>query len=61
MNEIRVNQQINDVKNDNLEKLEQLFPSAVKDGKVDFEALKEELGEFDEISAERYGTIRRKI
>lgn len=54
MNEIRVNQQINDVKNDNLKKLEQLFPSAVKDGKVDFEALKEELGEFDEISAERY-------
>ena len=54
MNEIRVNQQINDVKNDNLKKLEQLFPSVVKDGKVDFEALKEELGEFDEISAERY-------
>ena len=38
----KVPQQINDVVGDNVKKLAQLFPSAVKDGEVDFEALKEE-------------------
>ncbi len=33
---------------DNLEKLKSLFPSVVKDGFVDFTALKEELGEIEE-------------
>lgn len=31
-----------------------LFPSAVKDGEVDFEALKEELGQFEEVGSEKY-------
>ena len=42
----KVSQQINDIVGDNVKKIAQLFPSAVKDGEVDFEALKEELGEF---------------
>ena len=39
----RVPQQINDMVGDNVKKLAQLFPSAVKDGEVDFEALIQEL------------------
>ena len=31
-----------------------IFPSVVKDGQVDFEALKEELGQFEEVGAEKY-------
>ena len=34
----KVPQQINDIVGDNVKKLAQLFPSAVKDGEVDFEA-----------------------
>lgn len=45
----KVQQGINDVVGDNVKKLAQLFPSAVKDGEVDFEALKEELGQFTEV------------
>lgn len=40
--------------NDNLKALERLFPSAVKDGQVDFEALREALGEFEEVGPEKY-------
>lgn len=54
MNYKKVPQQINDVVGDNVKKLAQLFPSAVKDGEVDFEALKEELGSFTEVGAEKY-------
>lgn len=39
---------------DNVKKLAQLFPSVVKDGEVDFEALKEELGQFAEVGNEKY-------
>ena len=52
----KVPQQINDVVGDNLKKLAQLFPSAVKDGEVDFEALKEGLGTFTEV-----GTKKRRM
>lgn len=48
----KVPQQINGMVGDNVKKLAQLFPSAVKDGEVDFEALKEELGQFEEVSSE---------
>ena len=41
MEETKINQQINDVAKDNLKKLEQLFPSVIKDGKVDFYVLRE--------------------
>lgn len=50
----KVPQQINDIVGDNVKKLAQLFPSAVKDGEVDFEALKEELGQFQEVGSEKY-------
>ncbi len=50
----KVPQQINDIVGDNVKKLAQLFQSAVKDGEVDFEALKEELGQFKEVGSEKY-------
>ena len=50
----KVQQGINDVVGDNVKKLAQLFPSAVKDGEVDFEALREELGQFTEVDSEKY-------
>ena len=50
----KVPQQINDIVGDNVKKLAQLFPSAVKDGEVDFEDLKEELGQYEEVGSEKY-------
>lgn len=50
----KVPQQINDIVGDNVKKRAQLFPSAVKDGEVDFEALKEELGQYEEVGSEKY-------
>lgn len=50
----KVQQRINDVVGDNVKKLAQLFPTAVKDGEVDFEALREELGQFTEVDSEKY-------
>ena len=50
----KVNQNINNIVNDQVRKLESIFPSAVKDGEVDFEALKEELGQFEEVGSEKY-------
>ncbi len=50
----KVPQRINDIVGDNVKKLAQLFPSAVKDGEVDFEALKEELGQYEEVGSEKY-------
>lgn len=50
----KIKRDINNVKNDNLKALEQLFPSAVKDGQLDVKALKEELGDFEEVTTEKY-------
>lgn len=50
----KVEQKINNIVNDNVKMLAQLFPDAVKDGEVDFESLKEELGEFQEVESEKY-------
>lgn len=50
----KVSQQINNIVGENIKKLAQLFPSAVKDGEVDFDALKEELGQFEEVGSEKY-------
>lgn len=50
----KIKPEINNFVNDNLRALEQLFPNVVKDGEVDFEALKEELGEFKEVEQEKY-------
>jgi adenine-specific DNA-methyltransferase len=46
--------QSKDLVKENIEKLKQLFPEIVTDGKIDFETLKEELGEFRETDDERY-------
>lgn len=54
MENTRVSIGINDIVGDNVKKLAQLFPSAVKDGEVDFGALKEELGQFTEVDSEKY-------
>nr|WP_321499284.1 site-specific DNA-methyltransferase [uncultured Dethiosulfovibrio sp.] len=50
----KVPQDINDFTNDNLKALSELFPSVIKDGHVDFKALKEELGQFEEVNGEKY-------
>ena len=50
----KVDQNINNIVNEQVKKLESIFPSVVKDGEVDFEALKEELGQFHEINDEKY-------
>ena len=50
----KIKKDINNVVNDNLKALEQLFPSVVKDGQLDVKALKEELGDFEEVGNERY-------
>ena len=50
----KIKKDINDIVNDNLKALEQLFPSAVKDGQLDIKALKEELGDFEEVTTEKY-------
>ncbi|MDR9499814.1 MAG: site-specific DNA-methyltransferase [Hydrogenovibrio sp.] len=38
----------------NIEQLKQLFPNVVSEGKIDFDALKSELGEWVETESERY-------
>ena len=50
----KIKKEINNIVNDNLKALEQLFPSAVKDGQLDIKALKEELGNFEEVGNEKY-------
>lgn len=47
-------EQINHIKEDNIKKLAQIFPNVIKDGMIDFESLKEELGEYEEVSEEKY-------
>ncbi|MBB6630645.1 site-specific DNA-methyltransferase [Clostridium algidicarnis] len=54
MNYPKVPQEINNIADDNVKLLAQLFPSVVKDGQIDFEALKEELGQFEEVGKEKY-------
>ena len=43
-----------DIVADNIEKLKAIFPEAVTEGKIDFEVLKETLGEYLETREERY-------
>jgi adenine-specific DNA-methyltransferase len=45
----QVPQQISDPISENLAKLSELFPAAVKDGALDVDALRAELGDFEEI------------
>lgn len=50
----KVSQEINNITGENIEKLAKLFPEVVRDGKIDFDCLKEELGEAIEKSEEKY-------
>ena len=53
----KIKREIFDPINDNVKKLAKLFPSAVRDGQVDFESLKKEMGIFETVSdepSERY-------
>lgn len=43
-----------DLARDNIEKLKSLFPDIVTDGKIDFDKLKQDLGDYVDDSAERY-------
>ena len=54
MESSKVKQELFDVNNENLQKLASLFPSAVKDGQLDIDALKEELGQCEEVGQEKY-------
>lgn len=50
----KVQETIFDSKNENLVKLSQLFPEVVKDGQVDINVLKEILGEYEEVTNEKF-------
>jgi len=50
----KISQEISDPVNENIQKLAALFPSAVKDGELDIDALKQELGQFNEVGPEKY-------
>lgn len=52
--ENKVTKEIFNPINENIKKLESLFPGVVKDGQVDFESLKQELGQFEEVGKEKY-------
>jgi len=54
MNNNHLTPEIFNTQADNLSKLAALFPAAVKDGQLDITALREELGDFEEVGAERY-------
>lgn len=50
----KIEEEISNITNDNLNLLASIFPTVVKDGQVDFDALKQELGQFEEVEKERY-------
>lgn len=50
----KLNGETLNIVNENIEKLKQLFPEAFREGKIDFETLKAELGESVENGEERY-------
>ncbi|EIW01003.1 site-specific DNA-methyltransferase [Thermoanaerobacter siderophilus] len=52
--ENKVSKEIFNPVQDNIKKLAELFPTVVKDGQVDFEALKQELGQVEEVGKEKY-------
>ena len=43
-----------DLVKENIEKLKEIFPDVFSEGKIDFEKLKENLGEFVEEDEEKY-------
>ena len=57
MKEITLTGKSPDIAEENIKKLMTIFPEVVTDGKVDFEKLKQVLGEYVEDSNERYNFI----
>ncbi len=49
-----INKKIEGIKESNIEKLKRLFPSVFKDGQVDFDELRNQLGDFEEVGQEKY-------
>ena len=49
-----IEKEISGIKESNLDKLKSIFPSIIKDGQVDFEELKNMLGEFEQVEKEKY-------
>ncbi|WP_026664520.1 site-specific DNA-methyltransferase [Butyrivibrio sp. FC2001] len=54
MDNIRISQKIFDGNSRKLELIAKLFPSIIRDGEVDYDALKEELGQFNETGKEKF-------
>ena len=50
----KIKKYINNFLNDNLKALQHLFPSDVKDVQLFINALLEELGDFEEVTTEKY-------
>lgn len=50
----KIEKTLGNLVNENIKKLKSIFPSVVKDGQVDFEELRELLGDFEEVDKERY-------
>jgi adenine-specific DNA-methyltransferase len=50
----KISSAVSNPASENLQRLATLFPSIMKDGQVDFEALKAELGTFEEVGKEPY-------
>lgn len=50
----KVEESLVNLANDNVKKIESIFPSVVKDGEVDFEELRELLGNLKEVDKEKY-------
>lgn len=49
-----INKEIEALEETNIKKLKSLFPNVIKDGQVDFDELKNELGIFEEVTNEKY-------
>ena len=54
MREITLTGRTPDIAEENIQKLKQLFPEVFTESKIDFEKLKQVLGEYVEDSNERY-------
>ena len=50
----KIEKTLGNLVNENIKKLKSIFPSVVKDGQVDFEELRELLGDFEEVDKEKY-------
>ena len=54
MNEIHLDGKSKDIVSENISKLQEIFPYIFEDGKINFNKLKSDLGEYVDDSNERY-------